>query len=77
MDRYPRLGMKRSADSLEDALAKVRREWPTADFEGSTGFERSSAVRVDGIEWLVAHSWMTRSGRWWVRIATMDTRIAI
>src|SRR3546814_7935707 len=57
MDRYKALGPRQRIKTLEEALELIKSHWPGADFEGSTGFERSSAVRDDGIQWLVAHTW--------------------
>src|SRR3546814_10868321 len=77
MDRYKARGPRQRMKTLEEALELSKSQWPGADFEGSTGFERSSAVRDDGIQWLVAHTWMDSRHIWWLRIASSKTRIPL
>lgn len=67
-DRYSSLGLKQAASSLDDSSEKVRAIWPGADCEGSTGQERTYAVRTDDGVLLVGHAWAPRK-RWNVRIA--------
>ena len=70
MDIHKDLGSKTRVGSIEQALEQVRRVWPNAGMEGSTGFQRSFWVPgPDGMT-LVAHCWEMRGrdDQFWLRI---------
>jgi hypothetical protein len=70
-DIHPDLGPRKRVSSIEDALANVRKVWPSAWMEGSTGFQRSFWIRgADGLGALVGHCWEIRgrSDQFWLRI---------
>lgn len=61
---------------MEEAVRLVREKWPAADCEGSTGLERSFAIK-DGMNTiLIAHAWAPRR-RWKVRIAEAGAGILV
>lgn len=48
--------------TLDDALVLVRRSYPEAYMEGSTGFQRSFWVTSNEGVKMVGHAWTTNSG---------------
>lgn len=71
MDRYPELGPKCTAVAFDDALEQVRKKWPRAHAEGSTGYERTWWSG----EQLVAHHWPKRARDpepMWLRVLDPD-----
>ncbi len=81
-DRYPFLNRhKIKVGTPEDVLALVRRKWPAAYQEGSTGYERTWFSDTPFGLRLVAHSWSPRRDMawFWVRVSdrvedTLDWR---
>lgn len=59
-DRYSFLGPRTLVADFEAALATVRRTWPTAYAEGSTGAERTFYVGTSDNAGMVAHCWPRR-----------------
>lgn len=69
MDIHKDRGQKTRVGSIEEALASVRKIWPGASMEGSTGYQRSFWVPGhDGME-LVGHCWELRGrdDQFWLR----------
>lgn len=69
-DDHPDLGSRQQVASFDDVRDAVRRVWPVAYAEGSTGTERSWWVRTEGGEArLIGHSWQVRgSDAFWLRV---------
>lgn len=69
-DIHPDLGPRTRVATVEKALAAVRKVWPQAYLEGSTGFQRSFWVDLAGEAELVGHCWEIRgiSGDFWLRV---------
>lgn len=76
VDRHPALSANRlRLFSHEDMLVMVRRRWPDAWMDGSTGFERTFLIRLADGDRIVAHGWSPARlrGQYWIRIAlTID-----
>lgn len=56
--------------TTEDALVIVRKCYPFAYSEGSTGFQRSFWISTDKKPELVGHAWSTDG--WFWRVRTFD-----
>jgi hypothetical protein len=70
-DIHPDLGPRSRVSSIEEALTHVRKVWPSAWREGSTGFQRSFWVKDAGGEAvLVGHCWEIRGREddFWLRV---------
>lgn len=60
VDRYPGLGTRETFSTFEEVIARVRKSFPRAVAEGSTGSERSWVISLPDGDQLVAHSWSPR-----------------
>ena len=69
-DRYPELGPKYRVATIEACLEMVRKRFPAAYMEGSTGAERTFFVERR----LVAHAWPISRQRdaMWLRVGVGD-----
>lgn len=68
-DIHPELGARTRVSSMDEALARVRKRWPRATIEGSTGFQRSFWIEGE----LVGHCWEVRGREndFWLRVRAL------